>query len=360
MRARKDQGRRGRAWKLLAVVLGAGMIAAACGSSGPSGTPASSSSSSSTTTASTGLGSYVPLYPFATAADVAAWQQSYRDGGHQAWHLDARQTALSFAGWLGFSSIDTVIAGQTDSSGAHVTVAGRVPDSTQTYSAAVVHLVRFGSGSSVPWEVVGTDDTTFSVTTPRYGSTVSSPVLVGGSISGVDENIRVEARTLGSSDPVGVSCCRPAGGDRSPWQLRVPFSSAPGSVLTFVASTGGHVAAVERFAVTGVRAAPSTTATASACRADALLPVVQAALALPAPDSTARVDVEECGGGYARVTAVPTNTNCGKPGGSCYDNVQVFLQATAGSWKVLDTGTGIDCAKQPAADAAACRALGLS
>jgi hypothetical protein len=35
-------------------------------------------------------------------ADAGAWQQSYRAGGHQPWHLDARLTALSFAsGFLG-------------------------------------------------------------------------------------------------------------------------------------------------------------------------------------------------------------------------------------------------------------------
>lgn len=34
------------------------------------------------------------------------------------------------------------------------------------------------------------------------------------------------------------------------------FQAAPGSTLTLVASTGGHVAEVERFAVTGVRVAP--------------------------------------------------------------------------------------------------------
>ena len=197
----------------------------------------------------------MPLYPFATASDAATWQQSYKSGGHDPWHLDAGQTAVSFAGWLGFTALDTVVSSPTDASGAHVTVGGHVPDSTTTYSAAVVHLVRWGTGSDAPWEVVGTDDTTFSLTMPSYAAGVSSPITAGGKISGVDENIRVAVRSLGSSAAVGTACCTPAGGDNSAWQLPVSFSAPSGTVLTVVASTGGHVAAVERFTVTGVRAA---------------------------------------------------------------------------------------------------------
>jgi hypothetical protein len=33
----------------------------------------------------------------------------------------------------------------------------------------------------------------------------------------------------------------------------VTFRAAPGQVITIAASAGGHVAAVQRFAVTGVR-----------------------------------------------------------------------------------------------------------
>jgi len=41
-------------------------------------------------------------------------------------------------------------------------------------------------------------------------------------------------------------------GQPSPWSLTVPFHAAPGQLITIVVHTGGHVAAVERFAVTGV------------------------------------------------------------------------------------------------------------
>ena len=113
--------------------------------------------------------------------------------------------------------------------------------------------MRFGSGADAPWEVVGTDDTDLSVTAPAYGATVTSPVTVGGRISGVDESIRVQVRQSSTESPLGESCCLPAGGSNTPWHTTVAFHGATDPVVTIVASTGGHLQGVERFAVTGVR-----------------------------------------------------------------------------------------------------------
>lgn len=124
-------------------------------------------------------------------------------------------------------------------------------------TAAVVHLVRFGSGPAAPWEVVGTDDSPgLTLTAPRYGAIAGATLPVGGLITGVDENIEVRAWQLSSNAPVGQACCVPAGGTSTPWHttLSLPAGAGgAGGVLTIAASTGGHVAAVERFAVTGVR-----------------------------------------------------------------------------------------------------------
>ncbi len=120
------------------------------------------------------------------------WQAAYRSGGQQPWHLDAGQTALSFTrGYLGFNEINIVTSTRTDSIGAHIGVGYRDPNGTAR-TAAVLHLVRFGTDSDSPWEVVGSDDATFSLEIPAYGSVVHSPVTVGGHITGVDENIRVD------------------------------------------------------------------------------------------------------------------------------------------------------------------------
>ncbi|MEV1173224.1 hypothetical protein [Nonomuraea sp. NPDC049784] len=203
-------------------------------------------------------GRYQPLWPFSDPDEVAAWRRAYLKDGRGSWHLDARRTALAFArDYLGFTEIDRVAKTVEQGAHARVHVGYRGEEGPRPLVAAVVHLVRYGSGGDAPWEVVGTDDTTLSLTRPGYGAAVRSPLTVGGRISGVDESIRVQVRQPGSPAPVGETCCVSAGGSDSPWSARVSFAAEPGRTLTIVASTGGHLAAVERFAVTGVSLAMS-------------------------------------------------------------------------------------------------------
>jgi hypothetical protein len=251
----------------LAAAAAAGVLAAGCGAA--SGPPSAShpaaprtSAPASTPTAS-GAPSpaptpvpfgYMPLFPFGNLAAVRAWQASYAAGGHEPWHLNADQTAVAFTqGYLGFTQISKVAAHRISGGDARVTVGLTLPNG-QVNHAAIIHLVKFGPGKDAPWEVVGTDDTTLTLDFPAYGGTATSPVRIGGKITGVDESLRAEVHRLGSSRPVGGYCCQPAGGHAAPWSLTVPFRAASGQVITIVVHTGGHVAAVERFAVTGVRA----------------------------------------------------------------------------------------------------------
>ncbi|MDQ1539220.1 MAG: hypothetical protein QOE58_3613, partial [Actinomycetota bacterium] len=136
----------------------------------------------------------MPLWPFASVTEAMEWQRGALQGGHQPWHLDAGLTAVGFARqYLGFVGINHVVRKTVKASDALVSVGGSGEGNTGP--AAVIHLVRIGSGANRPWEVVGTDDTAaFSLTMPRYGSTVAGTVTVGGRIAGVDESIRVSAR----------------------------------------------------------------------------------------------------------------------------------------------------------------------
>jgi hypothetical protein len=217
-------------------------------------TPATTPAAPGTPAQSTGLpAGYLPLFPFASLADVRAWQASYQSGGHQPWHRSADLTATAFAAFLGYTDVTQVAQRAVTGGDAHVAVGIKLPDG-RISTAAVIHLVLFGSGTYAPWEVVGTDDRTFTVDSPAYGGTAASPATVGGTITGVDESIRVTVHTLSAQEPVGAYCCRPAGGTRSPWWASVAFLATPGQVITIAAATGGHVAAVERFAVTGAHA----------------------------------------------------------------------------------------------------------
>jgi hypothetical protein len=198
---------------------------------------------------------YQPLWPFATTTAAGSWQSSYGTHTSQAWHLDAKRTALAFTrDFLGFTEIDRVTSTAIVGGDAKIGV-GYITEGSRTGTVAVVHLVRIGAGDTAPWEVVGTEDVALTLTKPAYGATVSSPIAVGGRITGVDESLRVSVRAVGAGKPLGTSCCTPAGGERTPWSATVSFhGTTSGQVLTVVVSTGGHLKEVERFAVTGVRA----------------------------------------------------------------------------------------------------------
>jgi hypothetical protein len=250
-------------WRV-GVLVALAVALTACSSTSSSSSSSSSQGSSTTTAPATsvpgsttapswpGIGSYVALWPFRNAADAQAWYVRYKASGTDAWHLDAGTTALRFTmGYLGYSEINAVVKTTTSANGAHVSVGFR-PSSTVTSTSAVIHLVRWGAVADAPWEVVGTDDTTFSLTMPAYGSAAHSPLAVGGTITGVDENISVTVRQPSSTGPIGTFCCQPAGGSGSPWTATAAFTGGTDPALTVVAATGGHVQKVERFTVTGI------------------------------------------------------------------------------------------------------------
>ncbi|WP_405059345.1 hypothetical protein OG474_42385 [Kribbella sp. NBC_01505] len=196
---------------------------------------------------------YQALWPFTTEARAAEWQRSYRSGGHQPWHLDPAETALSFTQqFLGFKDIKLISSRSVRGDEAYIGVGYQI-ETGKKFTAAVVHLTRIGQGSDAPWEVVGTRDTDLSVTSPRYGAAAGSPLTVGGRITGVDEAIRVEVRQASSTAVLGTLCCVPAGGERTPWTGRVTFRGATDPALIVVASSGGHNQRTERFALTAVR-----------------------------------------------------------------------------------------------------------
>lgn len=177
---------------------------------------------------------YVPLWPI----DASGNGQPVGN---------APATALAFTRqYLGFTEITMVTSSRYDARGAHIGVGYRNP-AGQPATAAVLHLIQYSGNGA--WEVVGSDDTTLSLEQPAYGSAVTSPMTVGGHITGVDENIKVIVRSQGHG-VVGSAAGLPAGGQDTPWQTTVSFTGS--GALTVVASTGGHLQAVERFAIQGV------------------------------------------------------------------------------------------------------------
>ena len=222
---------------------------------GPSGATSTTTAPTTSTTAAPVPFTFQPLFPFKSTDDATQWQATSAKRSTDAWHLDAGQTAVRFSrDFLGYSDVNKVTSTMMDANGgAHVGVGYVIPDAGRTSTAAIVHLSRIGAGTDSPWEVVGTDDRDLTLTTPSYGAQASSPVTVGGTITGVDESLHVQVRQPDFPGKLGDVSGIPAGGQNTPWHATVSFTGASNQVLTIAVSTGGHVSSVERFAVTGVR-----------------------------------------------------------------------------------------------------------
>jgi len=252
-------------------------------SAGPSAvaplSPAPFSSPSVSSPASTAF-RFQPLWPFASVTDAAAWQREAAPNGSQPWRLDPAATALTFASThLGYAEMNRVTSRQIVGDEAWIGVAGSPPEG-RTMSAGVLHLARIGVGPTAerPWEVVGSRDTTLTLTTPRYGSVVGTTVTIGGQITGVDESLVVQIRDRGGKLLARVQGI-PAGGEKTPWQVTLTVPRGSSGLVTVAVSTGGHIADVERFAITAATIRPGTVVPAT-------YPTAEAALAAATVDGT--------------------------------------------------------------------------
>jgi hypothetical protein len=98
------------------------------------------------------------------------------------------------------------------------------------------------------------------------------------------------------------------------------------------------------------------------CDPQAMLPVISEAID-PRSDLGRfweSVEIKECQNGYARVFAV-TGGPPTPPGTQLEGSEQVFLQEIGGEWKMLSSGSGLDCypGSMPPDLKDACEALGL-
>jgi len=153
---------------------------------------------------------------------------------------------------LGFAEIDrtTTVTDHVDE--AWVGVGYALPSGEST-TAATIHLARFGTPNA-PWEVVGSLDDALTLSTPVYGNTAGTVIEAGGTIIRVDESLHLQVRQSTQEHVLGDYCCVSAGGESRPWSATFSTSPPQPGALTLVVWTRGHVAEVEKFTVTGLRA----------------------------------------------------------------------------------------------------------
>jgi hypothetical protein len=195
---------------------------------------------------------YAPIWPFTTYDEARQWQGDVAKSGSQPWHGDAVATATSYVqNVLGFTDLTVFrMLGPSGTNGAHVQVGWVRPDKV-VVTAAVLHLVRYGAASGdvlAPWEVVGTDDDTLSLTSPAYRSAHTSPLTVGGLFTGVDGNLVVSVRDT-NGGVLGTAPGLPAGGEAPPWKEQVSYLSTGRNLCVVVVFAGGALIQHSQFAI---------------------------------------------------------------------------------------------------------------
>lgn len=194
---------------------------------------------------------YQPMWPFPGEEEADLWLRDAASRGESTWHADPAATALRFTReFLGFTDLDRTTTATVQPRQAWIGV-GQADPKGDPVTVARVHLARLGAADDAPWEVVGTEDTELTLDQPAYGGALQPELRVGGTITGVDESLHVQARQLGGL--IGEFCCQPAGGQNARWSATVQIGPARPGTVTVVVSTGGHYAHIERFAVTALR-----------------------------------------------------------------------------------------------------------
>ena len=245
------------------------------GNAAPTPSPAPTQSAGTTTEPGTpgpGVG-VLALWPFTSAAQVAAWQDGYANDRSAAWHLNAQQTARAFlTRVLRMPTLRYVMTQSVTGDTATVEFGFRAQNNS-IVPATTVALARYGERSPAAWVVTGATAPLLSIRTPSAGARVRSPVQVTGRITGVDESVQVAVRGTASNAPLGGSFTA-GGGQDSPWSVTTRYAT-PHLPIGFVTAwlpsavdgTAKQVAVVGvRFADVGPMSVPSYFASSIAGR----------------------------------------------------------------------------------------------
>ncbi|MCA1711376.1 MAG: Gmad2 immunoglobulin-like domain-containing protein [Actinobacteria bacterium] len=189
----------------------------------PMPTPSPSASPTPVPSGVTTSGGGMPVWPFASNAQAAAWQA---DPGTRAWASEPVQVAQhlldDFLDLTG-TAVGTDTRGPVTS--AVVKVAGR--------PVCTVRLEQVG-GPDGPWSVTGAVAEDLAITSPRPETRVPSPLMVTGTVTGYDESVHVQLRAnAGRELAAGYAM---AGAER-PWTQRLAWTDENWTTGALVAST---------------------------------------------------------------------------------------------------------------------------
>ena len=196
------------------------------GNTVPTPTPDTSASTPSAPVVSKPTFPSSAFYPFTSEAAEQQWVA--QDGpSKQPWVKDPALVAKTFvAAFVQQPSVDQVVSTHLSGRTAAVTLGRLFADGSNTRKVPVttVQLARFDQA----WLVVGASDADgrLKLTDPKPGQTLTSPAIVSGPGYGVDENVRVDIRTVSGIARTGTLPTVGFGNGVPQWSTSVPFSSA--------------------------------------------------------------------------------------------------------------------------------------
>lgn len=165
------------------------------------------------------------FYPFTSEAAEQQWVA--QDGpSKQPWVGDPEQLAKTFvASFVQQSGVTDVYARNIADRTATITLGRTLHDGNRSVPVKVttVSMVRFDKA----WLVVGASDAegSLKVTNPKAGQKLTSPAFVAGPGFGVDENVRVDVRTVSGIARTGDVPTVGFGNGTPQWSTTVPFSA---------------------------------------------------------------------------------------------------------------------------------------
>ncbi|MBV9097031.1 MAG: hypothetical protein JO079_03145 [Frankiaceae bacterium] len=166
------------------------------------------------------------FYPFTSEAAEKQWVT--QDGpSKQPWVGDPELLAKTFvAAFVQQPDVTDVFARHISSRSATITLGRTLHDGNRSVPVKVttISMVRFDKA----WLVVGASDGggELKVASPRSGQTVTSPAFVAGPGFGVDENVRVDVRSISGIARTGDVPTVAFGNGTPQWSTTVPFSAA--------------------------------------------------------------------------------------------------------------------------------------
>jgi len=192
------------------------------------------------------------FYPFTSEAAERQWVA--QDGpSKQPWVGDPELLAKTFvAAFVQQPGVTDVFARHISGRTATITLGRTLHDGNRSVPVKVttVSMVHFDKA----WLVVGASDGggELKLTSPKSGQTLMSPALVAGPGYGVDENVRVDVRTVSGIARTGDVPTVAFGNGVPQWSTTVPFSAADPRGAVVVVELSPADGGPGRIAVVGV------------------------------------------------------------------------------------------------------------